>query len=99
MGSWHRVRIDEALRGLGSAAKEVFLHLRDQEFSRFRFEGHEPVLVDQHRLVAEPLLPGFLRNIFENALAKLTGIRRPIEAFRFAAELDALDHSSHSGSP
>ena len=97
--SFRRFGIDEPLRGLGSAAKEILLHLRDQELARLGFERHEPVLVDQHRLVAEPLLPGFLRNILENALAELTWIRRAIEAFRFAAELDALDHSGHSGSP
>src|SRR5688572_21108749 len=97
--SWRGARVHEALWLLGSAPEEIFLHLAHQELARLRLEGHEPVLVDQHRLVPEPLLPGFLRDVLEDALPELTRIRRPLEAFRLAAELHAVDHSGHLSTP
>jgi len=54
-----------------------------------------PVLVHQHFLVLEPLLPGFLRDVLEQALAELARVRREIETFRLAAELHALHHPGH----
>src|SRR3990172_331693 len=92
-------RLDVALRRLRPAAEQEFLHLAGQELAGLGLEEHEPVLVDQHGLVSEPLLPGLLRDLVVNALAELTRIRRAIETFRLAAEQYALDHSCHCRTP
>src|SRR5262245_65126711 len=99
IGSPRGARLDEAARRLRAGAEEEFLHLADEELPRLRLEGHEAVFVDQHGLVPEPLLPGFPRDLLEDALAELTRIRRAIEAFRLAAELHAVDHPGHPSTP
>src|SRR5262245_48279786 len=91
--------IDEPARCRGPVAEEVLFHFSYEECPCLRLERHEPVFVDQHGLVAKPRLPGFLRDVLEDALAELTGIRRAIEAFRLATELHALDHSGHLATP
>src|SRR5687767_10935934 len=93
ISSLRGVRVHEALRLVGPAAEEIFLHLCHQELARLRLEGDEPVFIYKHRLVPEPFLPGFLRDILEDALPDLTRVRRTLEAFRLAAELHAVDHS------
>ena len=57
----------------------------------------QPVFVDQHGLVLEPLRPGLLGNVLVDALAQLARIGRAVEPFGLAAELHALHHSCHGG--
>src|SRR5690242_18822528 len=81
-----------------AAAEEVVLHLALQVFACALVGQVQAVLVDQHRLLLEPLLPGFLADAFVDALAQLAGIGREVEALGFAAELDALDGACHHAS-
>ena len=46
-------------------------HLLGQVFSGPRIGQAQAVLVDQHRLLAQPLCPSFLRHVFVDALAEL----------------------------
>jgi hypothetical protein len=75
--------------------KKVALHLLREVVARLLVGEIETVLVHQHFLVLEPLLPGFLGHVLEQALAELARVRREIETFRLAAELDALHHPGH----
>src|SRR5688572_13463637 len=93
------VRVHEALWLVGPAAEEILLHLGHPELARLRLEGDETVFINEHRLVPEPLLPGFLRDILEDALPDFTRVRRPLEAFRLAAEFHAVNHSGHLSTP
>src|SRR5579864_87892 len=81
---------------IGTFAEEELLGLLHQILARARIGHVQAVFVDQHRLLLEPRLPGFLRNAFVNALAKFAGQRREIEAFGFLAELCALNRTSHA---
>src|SRR5690606_2096441 len=56
----------------------------------------EPVLVDQHGLVANPRLPGVLRDVLVELLAELAGIGREVEAFGLALQLHAENGAGHS---
>src|SRR5690606_12615157 len=91
-------RRDVALGLRGTLAEEKFLHLLAQELARLGLDDDEPVLVDQHRLVAEPLLPGFPGDVFIDALAEFPRIGRPLEPLGFAAQQHALDGSAHGHS-
>src|SRR4051812_47766155 len=71
------------------------LGLLHQVFAGARIGEVQAILVDEHRLLLEPLLPGFLGDVLPDPLAELAGIRREIEALGLAAELDALHHPSH----
>src|SRR5437016_2934753 len=84
-----------ALCHVRAAAEEVVLHLPAQVVARALVREIQAVLVDQHRLLLEPLRPGFLAHVLVDALAELARIGRKIEAFGFAAELDAVDGSGH----
>src|SRR5258706_3491070 len=86
---------DVARGDVGAGAEEMALHLLREVVARFLVREIEPVLVHQHLLVLEPLLPRFLGHGFEQALAELAGVRQEIQALRLAAELDALYHSGH----
>src|SRR3990170_2227442 len=77
----------------------MFLQLLREVVARFLVGEVEPVLVDQHLLVLEPLLPRFLRHVPEYALAELAGIGREIEPLGLTPELDALDHARHEWTP
>src|SRR5262249_21157716 len=59
----------------------------------------EPVLVDEHRLVAQPRGPRLLRDVLVDPLAELARVRRKVQSLGLAAELHAVDHSCHSTSP
>ena len=48
-------------RHLGAPAEKVLLHLLGKPFARPRIGKRQPVLVHQHRLVLEPLLPRLFR--------------------------------------
>src|SRR5437870_11084134 len=77
------------------ATKKVPLHLFGEIFAGSGIREAQAVLVDQHRLMLEPLRPRFLGNALVDAFAELAGIRRKIETFGLAPELDALDHARH----
>src|SRR5690606_20318328 len=89
------VRGNVAAGGLGAAAEEELLHLPLQELAGLGLDRRQPVLVDQHRLVREPALPGLLRDVVENALPELAGIGGEVQPLRFPAEQHAVDGSCH----
>src|SRR5512139_1321675 len=81
----------DVARGLlGAAAEEVVLHLPLQVLAGPLVRQVQPVLVDQHRLLLQPLGPGFLADAVVDALAQFAGVRGDIEAFGLATELDAV---------
>src|SRR5690348_6257612 len=80
------------------AAEEVLLHLAGEELAGLRLQRIEAVLVDQHGLVGEPLLPGLLGNVFVHALAERARPGGEVEAFGVDAELGAVDGAGHVGS-
>src|ERR1043166_7455521 len=71
------------------------LGLLHQVFARPRIGQVEAVLVDQHGLLAQPLLPRFLGDVLPDALAELTRVGREFEALGLAAELHTLHHPGH----
>src|SRR5712691_2877914 len=77
----------------------MFLHLLCEVVARLLVGEVEPVLVHQHLLVLEPLLPRYLRHVLEDALAELAGIGRVLEPLGLAPELDALHHPCHVAAP
>ena len=79
----------------GAIAEEMLLDLLSQVFAMLGIDQIEPVLVDDHGLHLDPLLPRFLGNVLENPLAKGARIGRKIEALCLAAELDAFDGACH----
>src|SRR5688572_6360407 len=89
------LRIHELLRLGRAAAEEELLHLLDQEFARLRVDRRQAILVEQHRLVLQPALPGFLGNVLVDTLPELAGVRRIVEAFGFDAEHHAFHRSCH----
>src|SRR5436190_12816355 len=46
-----------------------------------------------------PHPPGFLRDVLEDALSEIAGIRRLVEAGRLALEHHAIHHSRHDSFP
>lgn len=82
-------------RGIGTIAEKEFLHLLFQELARLGLDRRKPVLIDQYGLLLHPLLPGFFGNIVKDTLAQVTGVGRPVEAFRLFAEFYAIYHSGH----
>src|ERR1700688_567383 len=84
-----------ACRHIAAGAEEIFLHLRTQVLAGARIGQMETVLVDQHRLVALPLLPGLLGNVLEDPFAEVAGYRGKIESLQFAPQLDAVHHPCH----
>jgi len=80
---------------VGAIAEEVLLHLLGEILPRLDVGEVEAVLVHQHGLVLEPLLPGFLRHVLEDALAELPRVGREVEPVGLAAELDAFHRACH----
>src|ERR1700693_467570 len=74
-------------------------HLLGQVFSCAWIGQAQAIFVDQHRLLAQPLCPGLLRHVLEDALAELARIGREIQALGFAAELDAIYRACHRRNP
>src|SRR6185436_243358 len=74
---------------LRTPAEEMLLHLLREILAGLLVRKVQPVLVDQHLLVLEPLLPRLFRDLLVDALAELPRIRRKIEALRLALQLDA----------
>src|SRR6266699_3488289 len=73
----------------------MLFHLLGKIFPCARVGQVQPVLVDQHGLVLDPALPGFLGNALVDALAELTGVGWQVQPFGLAPELDALHHPCH----
>src|SRR5687768_1555429 len=71
------------------------LGLLHEVFARLRVGQIEAVLVHQHGLLLQPLLPRLLRHVLPDALAERAGIGRELQAIGLAAQLDALHRSSH----
>src|SRR3954454_5772854 len=90
---------DVSRRSLGATAEEVVLHLALEVLAGALVRQVQPVLVDQHGLLLEPLLPGFLADAVVDPLAQFAGIGGKVEALGFATELDAVDRAWHSRSP
>src|SRR5574341_2342445 len=63
--------------------------------ARARIGQVETILVHQHRLVAQPLLPRFLVDVLPDLPAELARVRREVEPLCLAPELDAFDRSRH----
>src|SRR5690348_1249280 len=62
-----------------AVAEEVPLGLLHEVLARARVGEVEAVLVHQHGLLAQPLLPGFLRDVLPDALAELAGVGRKLQ--------------------
>src|SRR5690606_14234215 len=69
-------RVD--LFGLARTEEER-LHVGGEEFARRALPHVQPVVVDQRRLVAEPLVPAALTDLAVDPLAQLRSQRRPLE--------------------
>src|SRR5579862_6871466 len=79
----------------GAAAEEMLLHLLGEPLPRARIGKRKPILVDEHRLMPQPLRPGFLGYVLVDSLAELARVRREVEPFRLSSELHAFHHSGH----
>src|SRR5688572_15392536 len=85
-GGWRHV----AGRPVRARAEEMLLLLLREVVASFLVGKVEPVLVDQHLLLLEPLLPGFLGDVLEDTLAQCARIRWKIKAFCLAPQLYAI---------
>src|SRR5579871_6374497 len=81
---------DIVLRFLRPGTEEEFLHLRDEEGTSLGLDGGQAVLVDEHRLVRDPLRPGLLRDIGIDALTELAGIGEVVETLGLAFQDHAM---------
>src|SRR3569623_3734198 len=72
-------RRDVAGSGVCAAAEEMILHLPLEVLAGALVGQVQPVLVDQHRLLLEPLLPGFLADAVVEAHAQFARIRGEVE--------------------
>src|SRR4029077_6201645 len=82
-------RRDVARGGVGAFAEEMPLGLLHEVFARARVGEVEPVLVDQHGLLLQPLRPGFLGNALPDALAERARVGREVHAVGLAPQLYA----------
>src|ERR1019366_10475086 len=80
----------EFFRFIRAFAEEELLHLLDQEGAGLRFDGGEPIFIDQHGLMSHPLRPRFLRHRIVDAFAQFPGIRQVIEAFDFTLQQNTM---------
>src|SRR5690349_4344152 len=85
-----------ARRHFSAAAEEVLFHLLGKPFARAHVGERQPVLVDEHRLMLEPLRPRFLRHVLVDALAELARVGREVQPLGLTSKLDAVDHPCHS---
>ncbi len=74
-------------------AEEKLFHFRYEELAGFGFDWCQSVLVDQRRLVRQPLLPGFFTDVVLNALPKFARVRRIVQALGFFLQKDAINGS------
>src|SRR6266436_1188053 len=80
---------------VGSGFEAMLLHLLCEIFPRARVGEVQLVLVDEHGLVLDPGLPGFLGDVLIDALAEFARVGGEVQPFRVAAELDAFHHPCH----
>src|SRR6185503_918385 len=81
------------------AAEQEFLHLLGEVFARLRVERIEPVFVDQHGLMGQPLLPCGPGDLGVDALAQRARPRCEVEALGVDAEFGAVDDAAHAVVP
>src|ERR1700753_1970327 len=81
----------ESFRGLGTRAEEELLHLTFKKLSRLGLNRRQAILVDQHCLMLQPARPSLLRDILEDALAELAGIRLAVESRGFSFQYYTLN--------
>src|SRR5271157_85166 len=84
---------------LSAFAEEIGIHLLHDELLVLFLPGLQAVFVEQHLHVFLPLLPCQLGDVVVDALPEFAIERRLVEAFHFAAHLDALHHVCHSELP
>ena len=89
---WWRDKLFGQLR---SRAKEILLHLLDEELLGFRLPRLEPVFIQQHLGVLGPHLPRLGAHVFIDLLPQFGVERGFIQAGKFASKLCAFDHSGH----
>ena len=80
---------------ISTCSKKVILHLASQILSRALIGQVQAVFIHQHGLMLEPCRPGFLADVFPDALAKFAGVGRKVQSLGFFAELDAIHHACH----
>lgn len=76
----------DSLREGYRSPKEILLTLLGQKFLGFSLEGGESMLIDEHGLHFQPLLPCGLGDVIENALAFRAGKRRLIKTLGLLTE-------------
>ena len=88
-----------ALHLVGTIAEEMLFNLLGQVFAMLGINQIQTILIDDHRLHFDPLLPGFLGHAFENARTECARIRRMIQTFGLVSELDAIAgaHAARQG--
>src|SRR4029453_13886671 len=80
---------------VGAGSEKMPLPLLGGVFSGGRIGEQKPILVHEHRLMLEPLLPSLFRDVLVDTLAEFTRIWREVESLGLAAELDAVNHACH----
>src|SRR5438034_1110098 len=84
--------------GSGAGSEKVPLHLLSEILARTRIGKAQPILIDQHRLMLEPLRPCLFGDVLVDPLAELARVWREIQPFGLAAELDAVNRACHGRS-
>lgn len=88
-------RGNEFLGKLRSCAKEILLHLLNEELLCLRLPGLEPIFIEQHLGVLSPHAPRLGAYVFIDLLAQFGVERAFIQAGKFASQLCAFDHTRH----
>ena len=73
----------------------MLLHLPRQVLAGTCVGEVQPILIEQHGLMTQPIGPGLFADVLENPLAQFAGVRRKIQPFGVLAELDAMNGSGH----
>jgi len=78
-----------------AGAEEELVHLLDEEFLGLAGPGLQAVLVQQHLLALDPLVPGLLRDVFVDLLAEIGVEGRLRQTFHLSFVLGAENHVCH----
>src|SRR5579864_9627535 len=89
---WWRDKLFGQLR---SCAKEILLHLLDEELLSLRLPWLQAIFIEQHLGVLSPHLPGFGTHVFINFLPQFGVERGFIQAGQFTSKLCAFDDTGH----
>ena len=89
-------RGDVALRFISAITKEVFLHLTGQVLTCSQICQIEPVFIDQHGLVLQPIGPSLFGDAFIDLFAQVARVGRKVQAIQGLVEFDALNRASHN---